>query len=86
MSDFTITIPKDELFGKICETLSEDEIIEFLRFADEWWSNWDFIHKVFMYARKHINMASKEYKEYLECMTDMDGPTIVSIMDSLEDK
>lgn len=86
MQDIEIKIEKQEFFGMITDSLTQDQGLELIMAIDESWCSWDFTHKLFMYVRKIINSDIKEYKEFLEDMTDLPGPTIIQIKDSLKVK
>jgi hypothetical protein len=86
MQDVEIKIEKHEFFNMITDSLTQEQGLQLITEIDESWSSWDFTHKLFMYVRNVIKKDPKDYKQFLEDMTDLPGPTIISIMDELDKK
>jgi len=83
MEDIEIKIEKQEFFAMLTDSLTQEQGLELITAIDDSWSSWDFTHRLFMYVRGIINEDPQDYKQFLEDMTEVDGPTIISIMDSL---
>jgi hypothetical protein len=86
MQDIEIKIEKQEFFGMITDSLTQKQGLELIAAIDDSWCSWDFTHELFMYVLNVIKEDPKDYKQFLEDMTDLPGPTIIKIMDELEDK
>jgi len=81
-----ITVEFQSFIDFIIESLDDEQMLWLIAEYDENVANWDFVHNGYLLFKRIIQNNKAEYKEYLEDMGEEDGPTIISIMDELEDK
>lgn len=85
-NEVQLKLPFYEFIDMVTDSLKQDEHIELVKEIDAYWGSWDFTHKLFMYVLSVIKEDPKDYKQFLEDMTDLSNPTIIKIMDELGGK